>query len=304
MSTTGTTWSTARPAKWEDPFSDSAYTKRQTLYNIRLRDTRGVFTPQMIVHGRYQSGGSNESRIDSHVAEAKKTPPAVDIFIEGQAEKGYTSQIAGRLNGGETLNYAIYWLQETTVIPSRRKQRQDSQQPPHRQTDGARQRRANDASACRPLTPRGKDAPSGCNDRTTARCWPPPRCPTKLTAKHKSSFGRHGAKRFCRRRKLPSAPCRTTSSTPCPKRRPAALTAKTGTAPWGTEPCGRYKKETCWNAAASISPPSPPTNSPAAASIRYPSLAGKTPTGACGVSLVLHPLNAILPDRPPECPFL
>ena len=104
--------------KWEDPFSDSAYTKRQTLYNIRLRDTRGVFTPQMIVHGRYQSGGSNESRIDSHVAEAKKTPPAVDIFIEGQAEKGYTSQIAGRLNGGETLNYAIYWLQETTVIPS------------------------------------------------------------------------------------------------------------------------------------------------------------------------------------------
>ena len=49
--------------KWIDPFSNAEYSQRQRAYNtLRMKGRSGVYTPQMVVDGRYAFVGSQRSK--------------------------------------------------------------------------------------------------------------------------------------------------------------------------------------------------------------------------------------------------
>lgn len=60
---------------WVDPFSSREYTDRQRLYNNRsLAGRPGVYTPQIVVDGRYAAVGSDRARISQRLGNT--LPPA------------------------------------------------------------------------------------------------------------------------------------------------------------------------------------------------------------------------------------
>lgn len=57
--------------RWKDPFSSSDNTKRQQTYNLAIRDTSAVFTPQAIINGAYEVIGSRTSDLNRLIDRAK-----------------------------------------------------------------------------------------------------------------------------------------------------------------------------------------------------------------------------------------
>jgi len=66
---------------FKDPFSSPDYTLRQRSYNQqRLQGRRGVYTPQMIVNGRYVTVGSQGRYVEHGLQTAER--PSIKLAIE------------------------------------------------------------------------------------------------------------------------------------------------------------------------------------------------------------------------------
>mgnify|MGYP003627992962 FL=1 len=67
--------------EWKDPFSAPEHTQRQRHYNVAIRGQSGVYTPQMVVDGRFEAVGSRRGQvtdvIDRAAAAAGKLTVAV-----------------------------------------------------------------------------------------------------------------------------------------------------------------------------------------------------------------------------------
>lgn len=108
---------------WADPFSNADYTRRQQFYNKKIRNTRTVFTPQMIINGIHQSSGANEGVINGfiqkeHEHAQQAAPVDVSFAFEPYDDGGWKVKLNGTINGNESLYYAIYQKEATTEIPS------------------------------------------------------------------------------------------------------------------------------------------------------------------------------------------
>ncbi len=57
--------------KWKDPFSSPAFTARQRNYNVTIRKRTGVYTPQMVVDGKFEVVGSREGAVESVIEDAR-----------------------------------------------------------------------------------------------------------------------------------------------------------------------------------------------------------------------------------------
>lgn len=101
-------------SSWKDPFSDGAYTRRQTGYNVRIRDTRTIYTPQAVIHGRRQASGTQKERILRAVEEVLQTTPEVRFRFSGRNKV----RAEGALPPGAQIFYAIFWRQRTTEVPA------------------------------------------------------------------------------------------------------------------------------------------------------------------------------------------
>lgn len=60
---------------WRDPFSDEAYSQRQSAY-VPLLGMRGPYTPQLVVNGRFDVLGSSGSRARAAILNASETQTA------------------------------------------------------------------------------------------------------------------------------------------------------------------------------------------------------------------------------------
>jgi hypothetical protein len=92
---------------WKDPFASPASTARQRAYAAPL-GVRVVYTPQMVVDGRFDAVGSNRRAVQVAIDEAAKLPKLA-IAIEDDGRGGHRAVIpaaAGDYDGGE----AIVWL--------------------------------------------------------------------------------------------------------------------------------------------------------------------------------------------------
>ncbi|MGI9306572.1 MAG: DUF1223 domain-containing protein [Gammaproteobacteria bacterium] len=96
---------------WADPFSNRKYTERQTGYNVKLRNTRGVYTPQAIIQGGQQAGGTQKDRISSAVRESLAQTPSVRFRFNGRKVRA-----EGALPPGVQMFYAVYWRKRETEV--------------------------------------------------------------------------------------------------------------------------------------------------------------------------------------------
>lgn len=71
---------------WKDPFSSKAFTARQQRYS-RIFGEASVYTPQMIVNGREQFVGSDESAARRSVAGAAARPP-LPLKLSARGQEG------------------------------------------------------------------------------------------------------------------------------------------------------------------------------------------------------------------------
>ena len=65
---------------WKDPFSSAAATDRQRNY-AKLLGTGTVYTPQIVVDGRWQAVGSDRSEVERAIAAAHQSEAAVPVAL-------------------------------------------------------------------------------------------------------------------------------------------------------------------------------------------------------------------------------
>ena len=66
---------------WSDPFSSSDWSDRQRSYARRL-ESRGVYTPQLVVNGRWDAVGSNEPDVTALIERARRDGEGGWVEIE------------------------------------------------------------------------------------------------------------------------------------------------------------------------------------------------------------------------------
>lgn len=59
---------------WQDPYSSSAFAKRQTDYNARVFHLSSVYTPQVVVDGRRAEVGSDRAQVLAAIHDAAAAP--------------------------------------------------------------------------------------------------------------------------------------------------------------------------------------------------------------------------------------
>lgn len=83
---------------WRDPYSSHEYSERQSAYAAQF-GLGGVYTPQMVVDGRFEFVGSDERRASQAVREAAMAPkvPVHVLFGSGNAKEAIVHVEAGPL---------------------------------------------------------------------------------------------------------------------------------------------------------------------------------------------------------------
>ena len=102
--------------KWKDPFSSPQFSERQFIYNEKLRGRRGGYTPQMIVQGAAEAGGSRRERILQYAAKAAEAIPDIEIEFTGDAENGFAANIKGAVDDGMRIASATFLRREITKV--------------------------------------------------------------------------------------------------------------------------------------------------------------------------------------------
>ena len=109
----------------KDPFSDKENTFRQQLYNlVQLGGQTGVFTPQMVINGRYATVGSNGSVVRKGIEVLDR--PVVDLAVAldpasdtTAGKTGLSIELAGQhdqVPGSAHLWIAVFDIEKTTEI--------------------------------------------------------------------------------------------------------------------------------------------------------------------------------------------
>lgn len=112
---------------WKDPYSSADATRRQHRY-ADLLGLATVYTPQIVVHGRWQAVGSDRAEIEQALAAAQRTRQEVPIALtvdQGRAhialgpggdevaatllligfDRQHVTAVARGENGGRTLSH-------------------------------------------------------------------------------------------------------------------------------------------------------------------------------------------------------
>ena len=74
-----------RAGRWQDPYSDPAFTERQRAYNRSIRQSRQIYTPQLVVDGAVELVGSDRATAERALQALGSIPDiaAVSVTREG-----------------------------------------------------------------------------------------------------------------------------------------------------------------------------------------------------------------------------
>jgi hypothetical protein len=98
---------------WRDPFSSPAATARQRAY-ARLMALSSIYTPQMVVNGRFEAVGSDRDRVAAAIAKAAATTPAAPIALTA-AGNALVVQIGAGSGQGRVWGVVYDLRHETSV---------------------------------------------------------------------------------------------------------------------------------------------------------------------------------------------
>ncbi len=101
--------------QWKDPYSSAAYTKRQRDYNsLSLEGRTGVYTPQMVVDGRYAFVGSQTPRAQMQIMKKSKFELTATAEINDAGE--VTVQVDGEHENPADVWLITYDKKNTTLV--------------------------------------------------------------------------------------------------------------------------------------------------------------------------------------------
>ena len=87
---------------WRDTFARPEFTARQKAYNHTMGKS-GVYTPQMVIAGRYEAVGSRTDAVRDLIALSRNNSPAVAIDIERDGRVLRALTLSGRVSGPVTV---------------------------------------------------------------------------------------------------------------------------------------------------------------------------------------------------------
>jgi len=67
--------------KWKDPHSSAANTQRQRTYNLAIRNTPSVYTPQAIINGLHDAVGSRRDEVNALIDQSRTSPQNLIMAI-------------------------------------------------------------------------------------------------------------------------------------------------------------------------------------------------------------------------------
>ena len=103
-----------RAGKWRDPYSSADFSHRQRRYNASGVGGRpGVYTPQMLVNGRYALVGSDRDRLLRGIGDLPPPPLAVGLK---QHSLGWLVEVSGSANEPVKLWLARFLKQVRTQV--------------------------------------------------------------------------------------------------------------------------------------------------------------------------------------------
>lgn len=91
---------------WEDKFSSSEFTNRQREYGQQLH-LESVYTPQLVINGRYELVGSNRSTAETDIKTVLKENVAIQLQFDEVKKDGQQLKIACHADG-ELKNQDIF----------------------------------------------------------------------------------------------------------------------------------------------------------------------------------------------------
>lgn len=86
---------------WKDPYSDNTWTQRQLQYNRRMtgeEDAR-VYTPEMVIDGRFQETGSKKNAVNEMIEQARALRRGVYAITTTATDKGVDIKVEGAGKG-------------------------------------------------------------------------------------------------------------------------------------------------------------------------------------------------------------
>ncbi len=103
--------------KWKDVHSRPEYTRRQRDYNQRIRRRAGVYTPQMVIDGRFEKAGTRESEVLATIRRARgHDAPGVTVDVRHGAAKGLSIAVDGATDDAAAIWLVRFKQSETTRV--------------------------------------------------------------------------------------------------------------------------------------------------------------------------------------------
>lgn len=103
--------------RWADPFSRPEFTRRQQLYNQRIRKKSGVYTPQMVIDGRFEKVGSRERAVMASVRRARGVDgPRLRVSVSRGDAQGLSVAVDGAAETESTIWLVRFKRAETTRV--------------------------------------------------------------------------------------------------------------------------------------------------------------------------------------------
>lgn len=105
--------------KWEDRFSDAAFTERQRRYAARIPGSQ-VYTPQVVIDGTAQTVGSRRARVLGLIERTGAAAKPVRVTVRPEPAGGFAITLepsgGAAVEGGAAILLARYDLKHVTVI--------------------------------------------------------------------------------------------------------------------------------------------------------------------------------------------
>lgn len=104
-----------RHGRWKDAFSTPEMTARQRDYNAEIRNTRSVYTPQMVIDGRTEAVGSRRREVQNLISKARADDqPRVAVEVAA-AENGGVIVSVGDVAGAKADVWLVTFIREMTT---------------------------------------------------------------------------------------------------------------------------------------------------------------------------------------------
>lgn len=106
-----------RHGRWVDEFSTPEMTQRQRSYNVALRDTSSVYTPQMVIDGREEAVGSRRGEVRNLMNKVRKeTQPRVPVSVSSQADSGISVSLPAMTDRKADVWLVTFIRENTTEV--------------------------------------------------------------------------------------------------------------------------------------------------------------------------------------------